>query len=102
MILILRKSSIDDEGIKFVKWDVYALIGYPDNPDGTSTDNEHFFIHDDLFDVILETYQNSDIALNVVHKEVTFSSINDNSTDSISKLISRSGFFRIVIISRGK
>ena len=37
--------------------------------DGTSTDHECFCIHDDLFDRILETDQNSDIILKVIHKE---------------------------------
>ena len=46
---------INDEDIHFVKGDEYDLIGNPDNPYGTSTDHEYFFIHDDLFDIILET-----------------------------------------------
>ena len=60
--------SIDDEDIQFVKGDGNALIGNPDNPDGNSTDHEYFFIHDDLFDRILETDQNYDIILKVIHK----------------------------------
>ena len=47
--------SIDDEDTKFVKRDGHALIGNPYHPDGTSTDHEYFFIHDHLFDRILET-----------------------------------------------
>ena len=50
-----KRYSIDDEDIHFVKGDVYALIGNPYHPDATSTDHEYFFIHDDLFDRILET-----------------------------------------------
>ena len=62
MILILIKIySIYDEEIHFVKGYVYSLIGNQYNTDGTSTDNEYFFIHDELFDWILETDQNSDI-----------------------------------------
>ena len=75
-----KRYSIDDKGINFVKGYGYALIGNPDHPDGTSTDHEYFFIHDDLFDRILETDQNSDIILKVIHKEPSFSSINDSST----------------------
>ena len=61
--------SIDDKGINFVKGYIYALIGNPDHPDGPSTDNEYFCIHDDLFNRISETEQNSDIILKVIHKE---------------------------------
>ena len=68
--------SINDKGIQFVKGDRYALIGNPDHPYGTSTDHEHSFIHDDLFDRILETDQNYDITLKAIHKEPSFSSIN--------------------------
>ena len=82
--------SIDDEDFHFVKKYGYALIGNPDHPDGTSTDHGYFWIHDDLFDIILETDHNLDIILKVIHKEASFSSINDNSTDSRSKLRSRS------------
>ena len=65
--------SLDDEEIQFVKGYGYALIGNPDHPNGTSTDHEHFFIHDDLFYRILETDQNSDIALRAIRKEVSLS-----------------------------
>ena len=77
--------SIDDEDIHFVKLEGCALIGDPDNPDGTSTYHEYFFIHDDFFYRILETDQNSDIELKVIHKYVSSLSINDNSTGSSSK-----------------
>ena len=82
--------SIDDEDTHFVKGDRYALIGNPDHPSGTSTDNEYFCIHDDLFDIILETDQNSDIILKMIHKELSFSSINYNGTYSRSNMRSRS------------
>ena len=49
-----------------------------------------FFIHDDLFDRILETDQNSDIELKVIHKYLSLPSINDNGTESRSKLRNRS------------
>ena len=64
-----NRCSIDDEDIQFVKVDVYALIGNPDHRDGTSTDHEYFCIHDDLFERILETDQDSDIILKMIHKE---------------------------------
>ena len=65
-----KRYSIDDENIQFVKGDGYALIGNPYNPDGTSTDHEYYFIIDDLFDITLETDQNSDIVLNMINKDV--------------------------------
>ena len=82
--------SIDDENIHFVSGYRYALIGNPEHPDGTSTDHEYYFSHDDLFDRILETYQNPDIALEVINKDVSLSSINNNSTYSRSRLRTRS------------
>ena len=68
----------------------FASIGDPDNPYGTSTDHEYFFIHVDLFDRFLETDQNSDIVLKVINKDVSWPSINDNGTYSRSKLRNRS------------
>ena len=50
-----KRYSIDDEDIKFVKGDGYALIGNPDQPDGASIYLEYFCIYDDLFDRISET-----------------------------------------------
>ena len=76
-----KRYYIDDKGIHFVKGYGYALIGDPDHPDETSTDHEYFCIHDDLFDRILETDQNSDIILKVIHKEPSFSLINGYVTD---------------------
>ena len=64
-----KRYSIDDEWIQFVKGEGYALIGNPDHPDRTSTDHEYFCIHDDLFERILETDQDSDIILKIIHKE---------------------------------
>ena len=51
----------------FVKGDGYALIGNPDHIYGTSNYYEYFCIRDDLFDIILETNQNSDIILKLIH-----------------------------------
>ena len=85
-----KKYPIDDEEINFVKEYGHALIGKLDHTDETSTDNEYFFIHDDLFNRILETDQNSDIELKAVHKYVSLSSINENSTYPRSQFRSRS------------
>ena len=85
--------SIDDEYIHFVKGDGYNLIGNPDHPYVTSTD---------LFDRILEIDQNQDISLKVIHKDVSLPSINDNGTDSISNLRSRSEIISPFVDSRGK
>ena len=71
-----KRYSVDDKYIRFVKWDGYASIGNPDNPDGSSTDHEYFFIHDYVFDRILETDQDYDITLKVIQKETSLSSIN--------------------------
>ena len=48
-----KRYYIDDKEIHFLKGDGYALIGNPDHPDGSSIDQDYFFIHDDLFDRIL-------------------------------------------------
>ena len=85
-----KRYSIDDKGIHFVNGDRYSLIGNPYHTNVTSTDHEYFFIHDDLFDIILENDHNSDIILKVIHKEPSFSSINNNIPDSRSKNNSRS------------
>ena len=79
-----KRYSIDDKAIHFVKGDGYALFGKPDYPDVTSTDHEYFFIHDDLFDKILENDQNSDIILKVIHKKPSFLSVNVKRYNSIS------------------
>ena len=85
-----KRYSIDDKGLNLVMGDRYALIGNPDHPDGISTDHKYFCIYDDLFDRILETGQNSDIILKLIHKEPSFSSMNYNRSYSRSKSNSRS------------
>ena len=62
--------------MNFVKGEGYALIGNPDFPDGSSTDHEYFCIHEDLIDIILATEQDSDISLNLIHRETSLLSIN--------------------------
>ena len=80
-----KRYFIDYKKIHFAKGDGYDLIGNPCHPDGTSINHEYFCIHDDLFDRILETDQNSDIILKVIHKEPSFSSINVKRYNSRSK-----------------
>ena len=84
-----ERYSIYDKGIHFVKGDIFALIGKPYHPYGTLIDHEYCCIHDDLFERILETDQNSNITLKMIHKEPSFSSINVNRYDSRSKKNSR-------------
>ena len=84
-----KRYYIDDEDIHFVKGYGYDLLGNPDNLDGTSTDHEYVLVHDDLFDRILETDQNSDIVLKVINKDVSLPSINDNGTYLRSKMSNR-------------
>ena len=69
ILVLIKRYSIDDKGIHFVKGDRYALFGNPDHPDGTSIYHEYYCIHDDLFYRILETGQNSDIILKVIHED---------------------------------
>ena len=68
-----KRYFIYDKEIHFVKGYGYALIGNPYHPDGTSNDHEYYCIHDYLFDKILDTEQNYDVTLNVIHKESSFS-----------------------------
>ena len=49
-----------------------------------------FCIHDDLFDRILETEQDSDITLNVIHIETPLSSINVKRSNQRSEKYSMS------------
>ena len=87
---IEMRYTIEDEYINFIKEGIYDLIGNPDNPDGTSTDHEYYIIHDDLFEIVLETNHNSDIVSKVIYKYVSLPSINFSSTYSRSKLSNRS------------
>ena len=80
-----KSYSIDDKEIHFIKGYIYALIANPDHPDVTSTDHEYFCILDDFFDRILETDQDYDITLKVIHKERLLSSINVKRSNSRSE-----------------
>ena len=61
-----------------------------DHPDGSSSDHEYLCIHNDFFDRILETDQDSDIKLNVIHIETSLSSINAKISNSRSEKYSMS------------
>ena len=71
-----KRYSIDDKEMNFVKGEGYALIGNPDFLDGSSTDHEFFFIHEDLIDRILATDQDTNISLNLIHRETSLPLIN--------------------------
>ena len=85
-----KRYSIADEEIHFVNRDGCALICNRDHTYGSSTDHEYFFIHDDFFDRMLETDQDSDITLKVIHKETSLSSINVKISNSKSEKYSMS------------
>ena len=85
-----KRYSIYDKEINFVKGDWYALIGNPDFPDGSSTDNEYFCINDDFFERILATEQDYDMTLNVIHRETSLPSVNIKRSNQISEKYSMS------------
>ena len=68
--------KIDHEDIRFVNKYGYALIGDPDKSDGTSMDQEYFYIRDDSFDIILEIDQNGNILLKIIPQKVSSPSVN--------------------------
>ena len=82
--------AIDHKEIRFVKKYGDFLIGNHDHPYVTSTDHKYFIINDDLFDQILATDQNNNIALKIMIKDVLLSSIKYSSTDSSTKSMKRS------------
>ena len=71
--------------MNFVKGEGYALIGNPDFLDGPSTDHEYFCIHEYLFGRILATEQDSDITLNLIHRETSLPYINVKRSSQISE-----------------
>ena len=71
-----KRYSIDEKEMHFVKGEGYALIGNPDFPDSSSADHDYFCIHEDFFDRILATDQDSDISLNLIHRETSLPPIN--------------------------
>ena len=52
---------IDHKQLKFDKNAGWNLIGIPDKPDVTFSDNDTFCIHDDIFDIIQSTHQDRNI-----------------------------------------
>ena len=52
---------IDHKKLQFNKISGWAIIGIPEEPDGTLSNHEYFCIHDDLFDRIQSTYQDRNI-----------------------------------------
>ena len=62
--------TIDNEDIHFVRKYDYALIGNPENPDGTSSYHEYFLVCYAFFDRILKTDQNPDIVLIIISQDV--------------------------------
>ena len=47
-----KRFIIKHEKFKFDKNAGYTLIGMPEKPGGTLSDNWYFFIHDDIFERI--------------------------------------------------
>ena len=74
----------------FVTGEGCALIGNPEFPDGSLTDHEYFCIHEDLIDRILATDQDSDISLNLIHRETSLPLINVKRSSQKSEKISMS------------
>ena len=81
-----KRYSIDKKEMNFVKGEGYALIGNPYFPYGFSTDHDYFCIHAVFFYRILATEQDSDITLNVIHRETSLPSINVKRSIQISEL----------------
>ena len=47
------------------------MTGRIDATDGTYTDHEYFYIHEDLFDIIIVINQNEVITLKTIHKDIS-------------------------------
>ena len=60
---------IDHEQLQFYKTDGWTLIGIPEKEDGTLSDHEYFFIHDDIFDRIQSTHQDRNILWRFIYNE---------------------------------
>ena len=52
-----KRFIIDHKQLQFDKTYGWTLIGIPEKEDGSLSDHEYFFIHDDLFDIIQSTHQ---------------------------------------------
>ena len=64
-----KRFIIDHEQLKFEKNDGEKLIGIPEKLDGSLSDHEYFFIHDDLFDRIKSPHQDNNILLKFISNE---------------------------------
>ena len=60
--------TFDHECITYLKKTVWPLIGLLNEPDGSSKYHEFFSIREDLFNRIIDTYQNKNIKLNIIGK----------------------------------
>ena len=47
----------------------YNLIGIPERPDGTLSDHEYFYIHDDLVDRVQPNHKDRSIMWNFISNE---------------------------------
>ena len=47
--------------MQYDKIDGWTIIGIPEKPDVTLSDHDYFFIHVDLFDIIISTNQDINI-----------------------------------------
>ena len=56
-----KRFIIDQKKLKFDKNSGWNLIGIPDKPDVTFSDNDTFCIHDDIFNRIQSTHQDINI-----------------------------------------
>ena len=56
-----KRFIIDHEKLQFDNNDGWNLIVISEKPDGTLSDHEYFFIHDDLFDIIQSNTQDRNI-----------------------------------------
>ena len=60
---------IEHEILEFNKTDVWLLIGIPKKEDGTFSDQEYFWIHDDIFDRMQLTHQDRNILRKFISNE---------------------------------
>ena len=60
---------INHEILEYNKTHGWTLIGIPEKEDGTFSDNEYFFIHDYLFDIIQSNHQDRNILWKFISNE---------------------------------
>ena len=64
-----KRFIIDHEILEISKTDGWTLIGITEKEDGTLSDNEYFFIHDDIFDKIQSNHQDRNILWKFISNE---------------------------------